>query len=51
MNEISKLKEMLADLKSRIDAFEKGVSEDFEKVTVGGVEYYDSKKKYHIKAA
>ena len=44
MTELSKLKEMLADLKSRIDAFEKGVSEDFEKVTVDGVDYYDSKK-------
>jgi len=44
MIELSKLKEMLADLKSRIDAFEKGVSEDFEKVTVDGVDYYDSKK-------
>ncbi len=46
MTEISKLKEMLADLKSRVDAFEKGVSEDFEKVTVDGVDYYDTKKKY-----
>jgi len=44
MTELSKLKEMLADLKSRIDAFEKGGSEDFEKVTVDGVDYYDSKK-------
>ena len=44
MTELSKLKEMLADLKSRIDAFEKSGSEDFEKVTVDGVDYYDSKK-------
>ena len=44
MTELSKLKEMLADLKSRIDAFEKGGSEDFEKVAVDGVDYYDSKK-------
>ena len=44
MNEISKLKEMLADLKSRIDAFESPFSEDFIKVTVDGVDYYDSKE-------
>ena len=44
MTELTKLKEMLVDLKSRIDAFEKGVSEDFEKVTIDGVDYYDTKK-------
>jgi hypothetical protein len=44
MTELTKLKEMLADLKSRIDAFEKGVSRDFEKVTIDGVDYYDTTK-------
>ena len=44
MTELTKLKEMLVELKSRIDAFEKGVSEDFEKVTIDGVDYYDTKK-------
>jgi hypothetical protein len=44
MSEITELKKQLAELKARIDAFEQGVSADFDKVVVDGVEYYDSKK-------
>jgi hypothetical protein len=44
MNEITELKKQLAELKARIDAFEQGVSADFDKVVVDGVEYYDAKK-------
>jgi hypothetical protein len=44
MSEITELKKHLAELKARIDAFEQGVSADFDKVVVDGVEYYDSKK-------
>jgi hypothetical protein len=44
MSEIIELKRQLAELKARLDAFEQGVSTDFDKVVVDGVEYYDSKK-------
>jgi len=44
MTEIIELKKQLAELKARLDAFEQGVSTDFDKVVVDGVEYYDSKK-------
>jgi hypothetical protein len=44
MSEITELKKQLAGLKARIDAFEQGVSADFDKVVVDGVEYYDAKK-------
>jgi hypothetical protein len=44
MTEITELKKQLAELKVRLDAFEQGVSADFDKVVVDGVEYYDSKK-------
>jgi hypothetical protein len=44
MSEITELKKQLAELKARIDAFEQGVSADFDKVVVDGVEYYDAKK-------
>jgi hypothetical protein len=44
MSEIIELKKQLAELKVRLDAFEQGVSTDFDKVVVDGVEYYDSKK-------
>ena len=44
MTEITELKKQLAELKARIDAFEQGVSTDFDKVVVDGVEYYDAKK-------
>jgi hypothetical protein len=43
MTEIIELKKQLAELKVRLDAFEQGVSADFVKVIVDGVEYYDSK--------
>jgi len=43
MSEIIELKKQLAELKARLDAFDQGVSTDFVKVIVDGVEYYDSK--------
>jgi hypothetical protein len=44
MSEITEIKKQLAEIQARLDAFEQGVSADFDKVVVDGVDYYDSKK-------
>jgi hypothetical protein len=43
---MNELKKQLAELKARIEAFEQKVSADYIKVTVDGVDYYDTKKEY-----
>jgi len=44
MKELIELKKQLAEIRVRIEAFEQEVSADFTKVTVDGVDYYDTKK-------